>query len=261
MIFLIAKITLWITPCKTYLWTPLKKLIKILKTRPQNSKNAKLNYKKLENSWCRQKWHRCSYFKEFLVFYPWALTKKHKLKLKLNCFDNVVSDKKNACLKLFREKKVLLKANSNLISQIKFFSKYIQSKIENFFSKSETTLSKQFCLNFNLCFLVEASGWKTKNSLKLKTGVILSASWIFQLLINVTQNGISLKMKCHYKLNIIQNGMALTMECHSWCNVTQNGFHSKWNVTQNLMSLNMECHSTWNVTQHGMSLKNECCSK
>ena len=53
----------------------------------------------------------------------------------------------------------------------------------------------------------------------------------------------SLKMECHSKLNVTENGMSLKMECH----LNQNGmslrieYHLKWNVTQKV-----------NVTQNGM---------
>ena len=55
-------------------------------------------------------------------------------------------------------------------------------------------------------------------------------------------------------MDVTQNGMSLKME-----------YHSKWNVTYTEMSLKMECQngmllkieslSKWNVTQSGMSLK------
>ena len=32
--------------------------------------------------------------------------------------------------------------------------------------------------------------------------------------IDVTQNGMSLKMECHSKWNATQNGMPIKMECH-----------------------------------------------
>ena len=63
----------------------------------------------------------------------------------------------------------------------------------------------------------------------------------------------SVKMEFHLKWNLIQNGtftqngMSLKMKCHS-----------KWTANQNKTSPKMKCHLTWNVTQNGMSLKIEC---
>ena len=83
---------------------------------------------------------------------------------------------------------------------------------------------------------------------------------------NVTQNGMSLKMKCHSKWNFTHNEMSLKMECHSKWNVTQDGMshkmecHSKRNVTKNEMSLKLECYSNSNVIQNKMALKIKCLS-
>ena len=62
-------------------------------------------------------------------------------------------------------------------------------------------------------------------------------------------------MKCHSKLNVTQNGMSLKMENHSKWNVTQNDMSLNWNVTQNGISLKMECHSKWYFPQNGMKSK------
>ena len=51
---------------------------------------------------------------------------------------------------------------------------------------------------------------------------------------SVTQNKISLKIKCHSKRNFMQNGRSLN-----------------WNITQNKMLLKIECHLKWIVTQNG----------
>ena len=65
---------------------------------------------------------------------------------------------------------------------------------------------------------------------------------------NVTQNGLSLKMECHSKLSV----------SHNKRNFTHIGMSQKWNVTKNGMQLKLEYHSKWNVTQNRMSPKMEC---
>ena len=45
-------------------------------------------------------------------------------------------------------------------------------------------------------------------------------------------------MECHLKWNITQNGMSLKMECHF-----EMDCHSEWNITQDELSLKMDCHS------------------
>ena len=63
--------------------------------------------------------------------------------------------------------------------------------------------------------------------------------------LNVTQNGISLKIKCQSKWNDTQNLISLKMQCHSKKMSRRMEYHSKWNVTI------MECHL------NGMLLKME----
>ena len=53
-------------------------------------------------------------------------------------------------------------------------------------------------------------------------------------------------MKCHFKIDVTQNGISLKIECHSKWIVTEKGL---WNV------LKTYCHSKYDVTHNGMSHK------
>ena len=70
-------------------------------------------------------------------------------------------------------------------------------------------------------------------------------------------------MECHLKWNVTQSGMSLKLKCHSNRMSLKMEGPSKWNVilklnvTQNGMPLKIERHLTLNVTQTGMSLKLE----
>ena len=91
--------TVWITSCQSYSWTP-KKIGKILETKPQSSKNAPklIKIKKIHDV-----------EKSTLVFggqYPFCVPslslaqKTLKKKLGQNCFENLVSEFKKKMLNL-----------------------------------------------------------------------------------------------------------------------------------------------------------------
>ena len=72
---------------------------------------------------------------------------------------------------------------------------------------------------------------------------------------NVTQNGMSHKMKFHSKWNVTHNWMSLKIKCYSKWKVTTNSMvlkiklHSKLDVIKNGVSLKIKCHPKWNVNQ------------
>ena len=61
-------------------------------------------------------------------------------------------------------------------------------------------------------------------------------------------------MECHLKLNVTQNGVAIKIKCHSNEISFIIKYQSNWNVIQIEISLKLECLLNWNVT------KFECCS-